>query len=225
MGGSFGSSLQFDSLQGFPHSSRYSFGPHSLTDIHSPSGTHSPFSFLANPLLQRHISVQTCMQNGGLFGSSYHSFQSGVLSLKYRPSPNASQATSLWNPSWAVSFFARVSTFITIFVWSAFINRYTLTIWNTFSILVSCKSFIAKTHISANLHAKWRIIGVILWQFPKWCFKLKNIDHLSDISLEVPNWNPSWAIGFFARISTFISKFIDSAIRSLLRLWQQKQHW
>lgn len=80
MGGSFGSSLQFASLQGFPHSSRYSFGPHVLIRMHSPSGTQSPFSFRANPLSQRHISVQTCIHIGGLFGSSYQGFQNGASS-------------------------------------------------------------------------------------------------------------------------------------------------
>ena len=99
--GSFGSSLQFASKQGLPHSVKYSFGPH--VPGHSPSGTQFPVSeFLLKPISQRQIGYKT---------------KNSVMKHERMKNVMVTIGTSDW--IWiiiAVCFHARVSEFFKIFI-------------------------------------------------------------------------------------------------------------
>ena len=90
-----------------------------------------------------------------------------ILKISYKDEIRENASLTLSTDWWivwiiiTVCFLARVSTFITIFVWSTIVDNNALAIRDTLSIFISCEPFIAKTHISANLHAKSRIIWVI----------------------------------------------------------------
>ena len=76
----------------------------------------------------------------------------------------------------AVCFFARVSTFVSVFIWSTCTDKNALAIRNTISIFIPGKSFITKTHIGTNLHTHWWIIWIILLRLSKWCFQLNRLN-------------------------------------------------